>query len=85
MVVIPKLDGGLKREELKEPHRALLTRGTQEATDRYKQVEWCAALAVAEAKIQVWEQLGEVMQQDFWFAWKQFWQTVSNKEGRVVF
>lgn len=61
MVVIPKLDGGLKREELKEPHRALLTRGTQEAADRYKQVEWCAALAVAEAKIQVWEQLGEVM------------------------
>lgn len=60
MVVIPELDGGLKTEELKEPHQALLTCGNQEAADRYRQVEWCAALAVAETKIQVWEQLGEV-------------------------
>ncbi|TWW77394.1 hypothetical protein D4764_12G0007840 [Takifugu flavidus] len=49
----------------KESYRALLACLTPEAADRYQQVNWSAATAVAEAKTRAWEEFGEAMENDF--------------------
>ena len=48
--------------KLKESYRAFLACGTPEAVDRYRQDKWCVAVAVAEAKTQAWEKIGEAME-----------------------
>ena len=55
---------------------ALLTCGTAQAADRYRQAKRCATVAVAEAKTRVWEGFGEAMENDFQTALKRFWTTI---------
>ena len=58
----------------KESDQAWLAFGTLGAAGRYRQANW--ALAVSEAKTWVWEEFGEVMENDFCLASQRFWQTV---------
>ena len=60
----------------KESYLAMLSGGTPEAVDRYRQAKRAAARAVAEAKTRVWEEFGEAMEEDYRSAPKKFWQTV---------
>ena len=53
-----------------------MTYGTPEAADTYRQVKWCAAMAVVEAKTWAWEEFGEAMGNHFWMALKRFWTTI---------
>ena len=42
-----------------------MAQGPPEAADGYQQAKRMAALAVAEAKAQVWEKLREAMEEDY--------------------
>ncbi|KAI3351987.1 hypothetical protein L3Q82_020806 [Scortum barcoo] len=44
--------------------------------DRYRQAKQAAARTVLEAKLRVWEEFGEAMEEDYRSASKRFWQTV---------
>ncbi len=67
----------------RESYRAWMACGTTEAANCYWQARQCVALAVAEAKTQVWEEFGEVLEKDFWSVRKKFWQTVRRlRRGR---
>uniref|UniRef100_A0A3B3QX38 Reverse transcriptase domain-containing protein n=1 Tax=Paramormyrops kingsleyae TaxID=1676925 RepID=A0A3B3QX38_9TELE len=60
----------------KESYWAFLACGTPEAADEYRQAKRNAASAVAEAKTRVWEEFGEVMENDFRMASRRFWSTI---------
>ena len=59
----------------KESYQALAC-GTTEATDRYEQAKWCAAMVVAEVKTWAWEEFGEAMENDFQTASKRLRTTI---------
>ena len=61
---------------LREAFRAWLSQGSPEAAGRYRVAKRAAALVVAKAKTQVWEEFGENMENDFWLASRMFWQTI---------
>nr|XP_054600883.1 uncharacterized protein LOC129164488 [Nothobranchius furzeri] len=68
----PEVRGAVRLK--KEASRAWLVCGSPEAAD------WIAkrgaAVAVAKAKSQAWEEFGEAMEKDYRLAPKRFWQTV---------
>ena len=70
----PAVRDAVKLKE--ESYRALLAYGTPEAADRYRQAKLCAAMAVAEAKTQAWEDFGEAIENYFRRALKRFWTTI---------
>ncbi|KAK3520514.1 hypothetical protein QTP70_024128 [Hemibagrus guttatus] len=55
--------------------------GTPEAAEAYRQAKQAAARVVSEAKTQVWEEFGEVMEKDYRMASGKFWQTVRRLRG----
>ena len=62
--------------KLKEAFRAWLSRGSPKAANSYRAAKRAAALVVAEAKTQVWEEFGETMEKDFQLTSRVFWQTI---------
>ncbi|TWW77036.1 hypothetical protein D4764_12G0004260 [Takifugu flavidus] len=68
----------------KESYRALLTCGTPEAVDRYRQAKRSSATAVTEAKTRAWEEFGEAMENDFRMASKRLWTTIQRlRKGKL--
>ncbi|XP_061629968.1 uncharacterized protein LOC133478207 [Phyllopteryx taeniolatus] len=60
----------------KDSCRAFLACGTPEAADGYRLAKWNAALVVAKANTQAWEEFGEAMENDFRTALTKFWSTI---------
>ncbi|XP_037548511.1 uncharacterized protein LOC119425058 [Nematolebias whitei] len=50
--------------KVKEFYHSLLAGGTLEEAEEYRRAKWSAALAVAEAKVQMWEDIDEALDED---------------------